>query len=78
MRKKYLVEVRVRDVETDRWIVDFCQYRDTLLESALDMIEARSKIEMSHLFDIMAESISRNFRKGSHESSREEEKGKSA
>jgi hypothetical protein len=74
MRKKYLVEIRVRDVEADRMIVDFCQYRDTKLETALDMIEARGKIEMSHLFDVMAESITKNYRRGTDESPGEKAK----
>jgi hypothetical protein len=79
MRKKYLVEIRVRDCQSDRFIVDFCQYRDTLLESALDMIEARGKIEMSHLFDMMAESMASSYRKGvNHESEIEKRKGESA
>lgn len=55
--KRYLVEIRVRDKSSDRMIVDFCQYRDTLLECASDMIEGRGKIEMSHLFDLYAEGI---------------------
>jgi hypothetical protein len=77
MRKRYLVEVRVRDCETNQIIVDFCQYRDTKLETAIDMIEARGKIEMSHMFDLLAESMSSNIKKGlTYESSREKAEGK--
>jgi hypothetical protein len=62
MPKNYLVEIRVRDCKTDKFIVDFCQYRDTKLECALDMIEARGKIEMSHMFDLLAEGMAKAVR----------------
>jgi hypothetical protein len=55
--KRYTVHIDVLDHQDNHVIVGMDHECDSKLDCALLMIEARGKIEMSHLYDLMADGL---------------------